>query len=362
MKIGFHSPLPPARTGVADYSAALLPALRKYGEVEIGADRADIDLYHVANHVLHREIYRRALERPGVVALHDALLQHLFMGTLDEAAYCAEFAFNYGDWSRDLASGLWRGKASSGMRPAYYRYPMLKRLAERSLAVIVHNPAAARIVREHAPATPVIEIPHLYTAAPPVDAAEVSRLRPAPFVFAIFGYLRESKRIAAALRAFERVRRARPGTALLLAGECVSPDLARALASLAHAPGVHRMGHMTETGFWRAAAATDVCINLRYPTAGETSGIAIRFMGLGKPVIVSAGEETSRYPETACLRVDPGPAEEEMLAAYMLSLRHLPGLATEIGRRAAGHVRRWHAVDRVAGLYWETLCAFRPSC
>jgi glycosyltransferase involved in cell wall biosynthesis len=362
MKVGFHSPLPPAHTGVADYSAVLLRALRRLGEIEVGADLADVQLYHVANNILHWDIYQRALEHPGVVVLHDALLQHLFMGALDEAAYCAEFAYNYGDWSRDLAADLWRNKASSGLRPAYYRHPMLKRLAERSVAIIVHNPAAARIVREHAPHTPVIEIPHLYSSELPLqDAAETLRARPAAFVFAIFGYLRESKRVMPALRAFERIRSVRPETALLLAGEFVSYDLKRAIDPLLRSPGVHRTGYMTDAEFWRVAAATDVCINLRYPTAGETSGIAIRFMGMGKPVIVSSGEEAARYPEMACLRVDPGPAEEEMLTAYMLSLRHLPRLGMEIGRRAAEYINRWHSVDRAAGLYWETLCAFRQS-
>jgi glycosyltransferase involved in cell wall biosynthesis len=359
MKVGFHSPLPPAHTGVADYSAALLPALKALGKVEIGADRADVQLYHVANNVMHWEIYRRALDRPGVVVLHDALLQHLFMGALGEAAYVEEFAFNYGAWSRDLAADMWHNRASSGLRPEYYRYPMLKRLAERSLAVIVHNPAAARIVREHAPYTPIVEIPHLFAASPQPHPAEVQRSRPAPFVFAIFGYLRESKRVMPVLRAFRRVHAARTETALLLAGEFVSSDLARAIDPFLHAPGVYRIGYMTDAEFRRAVAMADVCVNLRYPTAGETSGITIRLMGAGKPVIVSNGEETSRYPDTACLRVDAGLAEEEMLGAYMLSLRTLPRLGMEIGRRAAEHIQHWHSIERVAGLYWQTLCGFR---
>src|SRR5438105_9399040 len=148
MTVGFHSPLPPARTGVADYSAILLTALRALGPVAVSPARADVHLYHVANNTLHWDIYCRALADPGVVVLHDALLQHLFMGALDEPTYVDEFVYNYGEWSRDLARELWLGKASSGLRPAYYRYPMLKRLAGRSLAIVVHNPAAARIVRE----------------------------------------------------------------------------------------------------------------------------------------------------------------------------------------------------------------------
>lgn len=353
MKVGFHSPLPPARTGVADYSASLLAALGAFGSVELFPARADIRLYHIANNILHWSIYRRALAEPGIVVLHDALLQHLFLGALDEAAYVSEFLFNYGEWSRDLALELWRGKASSGLRSTYYQYPMLKRVAERSLAVIVHNPAAARIVRRHAPDAAVIEIPHLY-----IDPVQVKPQRLAPFVFGIFGYLRESKRVAPALRAFQRVRAARPNTAILLAGEFVSRDLARAIDPMLCQPGVMRLGHLAEDRFWNVAASVDACINLRYPSAGETSGIAIRCMGLGKPVIVSSGEENARYPDSACLRVDTGPAEEEMLAEYMLSLRILPRLGTEIGSRAAEHIRQSHSVERVAKLYWETLCAF----
>ena len=354
MKVGFHSPLPPARTGVADYSAALLSALRAIGPVELSPARADVHLYHIANNVLHWSIYRQSLEQPGVVVLHDALLQHLFMGALDEAAYVDEFVFNYGEWSRDLAVELWRGKASSGLRSTYYQYPMLKRLAERSLAVVVHNPAAARIVRRHAPAAMVVEIPFLYT-----DPPRIEPMRLAPFVFGIFGYLRESKRVTTALRAFRRVKAARPGTAFLLAGQFISSDLARTLDPLLHQPGVIRLGHLPQARFWNVAAATDVCINLRYPSAGETSAIAVGLMGMGKPVIVSSGEENARYPDSACLRVDTGSAEEEMLAEYMLSLRILPGLAAGIGARAAEYIHRWHSVERVAELYWETLCAFR---
>jgi len=66
VKIGYHSPLPPARTGVADYAARLLEALRIHGTVEVGAATADTHLYHLGNNHLHRKIYARALRQPGV--------------------------------------------------------------------------------------------------------------------------------------------------------------------------------------------------------------------------------------------------------------------------------------------------------
>ena len=46
-----------------------------------------------------------------------------------------------------------------------------------------------------------------------------------------------------------------------------------------------------------------------------------------------------------------------MLAEYMLSLRLLPWLGSGVGQRASEHIRHWHSVERVAGLYWDTLCA-----
>jgi len=107
-----------------------------------------------------------------------------------------------------------------------------------------------------------------------------------------------------------------------------------------------------------------VCINLRFPSAGETSGIAIRMMGIrepggneagiGKTVVFSAGEEVSRYPENACLRVDP---DQERKPCWRLSA--LAGFRSraieEIGRRAAAYIRREHALERVAGQYWDAI-------
>jgi hypothetical protein len=99
----------------------------------------------------------------------------------------------------------------------------------------------------------------------------------------------------------------------------------------------------------------DACVNLRYPAAGETSGISIRLMSLGKPVLVTASEEVSRFPAAACLRVDAGITEEEMLADYMVWLAKFPDDARSIGQRAAEHIREFHGAGRVAGLYWQAL-------
>ena len=111
---------------------------------------------------------------------------------------------------------------------------------------------------------------------------------------------------------------------------------------------VIRVPYLSESDFWLHAQAVDVCVNLRYPSAGETSGIAIRLMGIGKPVILTAGLETSQFPEAACLRVDSGVAEQEMLEAYMLWLRDTPAAARRIGTAAREHVTEVHSAARAA--------------
>ncbi len=287
------------------------------------------------------------------------------LGSLTREAYLDEFAHNYGEWHRSLAADLWRARANSGFDPRFFHYPLLKRIAERSRAVIVHNPAAARMVREHVPSAAVIEIPHLYAPPPLPPLWETERFRRAlalpthAFLFGVFGYLRESKRLFTCLRAFRRLHQLHPEARLLVAGQFVSADLARAAAPLLNSPGVLRLPYLSEPDFWRAALAVDACINLRYPAAGETSGIAIRLMGLSKPVLLSDAEENSRYPFAACLRIAPGLAEEDSLLSHMLLLTSRKECAGEIGLRASGHIVERHQAVHISEQYWDTLCAYR---
>jgi glycosyltransferase involved in cell wall biosynthesis len=362
MKIGFYSPLPPARTGVADYSSALLAALRSRGPVEVDAADASVRLYHLGNNQIHRPIYERVIAMPGVVVLHDAVLQHFYLGSLDEPAYVEEFVYNCGPWSRSLATELYRARAASGADSRYFEYPMLRRVVERSRAVIVHNPAAAAMVLRQVPQARVVEIPHLFTMpalARPADALRFRQQLGLPacgFVFGVFGYLRESKRVLAILRAFAQAREQCPKAWLLLAGDFVSDALARAVEPWLDRPWLRRLPYLSESDFWLAALATDSCINLRYPAAGETSGIAIRFMGIGKPVMVTAGMETSGFPEGACVRIDPGIAETAGLRDHIILFTSFPQVAREVAQRGAAHIAAYHSVDRVADSYWNVLC------
>ena len=355
MTANYYAPPPGSPTGVADYAEALRRALDPFGPLPL-------PLYHLGNNRLHTDIYRRALETPGVVVLHDAVLHHFMLGTLTREQYIEEFVFNHGEWQRHLAEELWAERASSAVDLRYFDYPMLRRVVEASRAVIVHNPGAAAIARAHGAKDPQT-VPHFFEPALLPDAADTARLRErlgipqTPTLFGIFGYLRETKRIIPSIDAFRRLHASRPGVALLLAGDAVSPDLARLMKAESAHPAIHRVGHLSEADFRIASAAIDCCVNLRYPAAGETSGIAVRMMGAGKPVIVSDGTQNSDIPTAACLRVTPGVAEAAELFHHMVMVSAFPRIAKDIGNEAARYIRQHHSLDVVAKRYWQILCA-----
>ena len=85
MRIAFFSPLPPARSGIADYSAALLNELEPLAEItripaippDFDPARYDVLLYQIGNNADHAFCYEAALRWPGFVVLHEANLHHL---------------------------------------------------------------------------------------------------------------------------------------------------------------------------------------------------------------------------------------------------------------------------------------------
>jgi glycosyltransferase involved in cell wall biosynthesis len=286
------------------------------------------------------------------------------LGTLTGEQYVEEFVYNYGEWNRHVGEELWHDRAACAVDPRYFRYPMLRRALERQLAVIVHNPGAAALAREHG-AREVRIVPHFFEPAERPDTGAIERFRqrigvePGVCLFGIFGYLRETKRVLPCLGVFRRLRAVMPNTALLIAGEVVSGDLRRMLANLGEQPGVRRMGHLSDEDFRVAAAAVDCCVNLRYPPAGETSGIAIRLMGIGKPVILTESLETSEIPAAAALRVPSGADEADMLFRQMALVAGFPDIARQIGKEAARYIRARQGLEHVVEQYRQVIESVR---
>lgn len=374
MKIALVSPLPPTHSGVADYAARLGRELTAAYEV-IECDppdpariaACDVALYHMGNSGTHGLIYEASLTHPGVVVLHDTMLHHFALGWFPEAAYIEEFVYNYGEWFRSRAEELWRDRRISAGDQRYFRYPMLRRLIESSRAVIVHNPAAARMARQSIPVgktvPPIHEVPHFVDKPSSFSNDERNAVRedlgvtPDEVLISCLGYLRPAKRVRAVLDACASLD---GPYRLLIGGEFSTPEYEAALAPRFESDRIIRRPYLDDTAFERVLGATDIGVNLRFPSAGETSGLVMRMMSLGKPVLVTGNDatgndENAAFPDDAVIRVDPGEAETDMLRSYLRWLIEEPAVRARIGQNAAAHVNSVHSLWSVAARYGEIL-------
>ena len=333
-------------------------------------DRCDVALYHMGNSGLHGSIYEAALAKPGVVVLHDALLHHFALGWFSRKDYVNEFVYNYGEWSRDRAEELWSQRRVSAGDPRYFRHALLRRLVERSLSVIVHNPAAARMAREAVPtgngSVPIHEIPHFIETPTEIPQDERLSIRSelgvakSEVLISCLGYLRPAKRVRTLLDATELLS---ASYRLLLAGEFSTPEYEESLSPRMESERVIRLPHLEESKFEQLLCATDIGVNLRFPSAGETSGLVMRMMAHGTPVVVTRNEENSGFPDDAVIRIDPGEPETEMLACYLQWLAEDSGARRHYGGNGRAYVTGSHALEAVARHYTTVLetCAARRS-
>ena len=112
-------------------------------------------------------------------------------------------------------------------------------------------------------------------------------------------------------------------------------------------------GRLALPDFERHICAADVVLSLRFPTHGEISGALVRALGVGRPVLVTAGTPAGdEFPEGIVIPVDPGPSQEDELVALLDRLLSDSGLRERISALARAHVREHHdlgrTVDRLA--------------
>src|SRR5690606_31835021 len=138
------SPMPPSKSGIADYSAALAEPLSRLVDLEIfdkepaSFDRAKYDavVYQLGNNPYHEFVYHAALREPGVVVMHEANLHYLVAditiprGKWDD--YLREVEYEAGPEA--LAHALRVRALEAG--PDYEGVPMLRRILERACAII----------------------------------------------------------------------------------------------------------------------------------------------------------------------------------------------------------------------------------
>jgi len=357
MRVAYYSPMPPSRSGIADYSALLLPELERRIDVTVArpgrlgrSPAADVALYHVGNDSeAHGWIVEALRRRPGIVVLHDYVLHHLVVGLTfargDAAGYLAAMEREGGLVGRLLAYAVLDNKLPPLWETRPEDYPLTGEILKDATALIVHSHYVEAHVRALGYDGPIVRIPH---PAWPVPSTAPATVEGEP-LFGCFGHLNETKRIEELVHAFSRVRERHPNARLLLVG-----SLAVRLARLELPEGVEHRDYVPEDELWSLMAACDAIVSLRSPTMGETSGSAIRALSLGKPLVVSDVGWFAELPDDAVIKVPVDEYEEDTMTAALEALTD-SNVRAAMSAAAVDLIEKEHRVDRVAEAYAAAL-------
>jgi glycosyltransferase involved in cell wall biosynthesis len=378
-RLDLVSPLPPVRSGIADYSRDLLPHLAALADVRLirlpgqpvepeiavawplaGAEALApprLPLYQMGNNRHHEAVQELAMRHPGVLTLHDVVLHHLLLdltlGRGDFYGYLERLGRDHG-WMGE-AVALAKRWGAYGEAPIF-ALPAHRTLLRRQRGVLVHSEWAATVVAEEEAGVRVRAVPMGVPLPPPAERGAGLAMRrrlglpdDAPVVGS-FGFQTPIKRTTLGVRmlaasGLERVH-------LLVVGEeAPGTGILEAAREAGVAARVHVTGYLPFGDFAAAIAAADLCLNLRYPTAGETSASLLRVMAAGRAAVVSDYAQFAELPDTVAVKVPVGGGDDQEVAALAERLGALlarPERLLAMGEAAREHVRRHHDPRRAA--------------
>jgi glycosyltransferase involved in cell wall biosynthesis len=378
----FVTPLPPVPSGIAQYSRDVLQVVDgawpisvvtedgsdsgRWREITVRSrrDRKRFDprqptIFQLGNSGYHQFAYDQALRQRAVLVLHDVVLHHGRLAHLlrrhDGRRYRRIMRQRYGAEGREAADHILRGQ----LPPDLVRFPLCEDYVERAAVTVVHNAYARDLVEQLVPGAPVLRIPMgipLPVLVERREARDLLRLPHYAFILASITHVNPHKRLPVVFRALRRVIDRLPDVLLVVAGS-VAPGID--LARLARFHNVERhvrvLGYVSDPEARLLARAADACVNLRHPSAGETSASLLRLLGAGRPVMVTDDATTREYPPNSVLPVPVDRFEDEMLAELILMLADSPSLRDAAGHAARAFVEREHTMQACVAGYQEAV-------
>lgn len=338
--LAIFSSLPPSKSGIADYCVEQLPhwgdqwsltvvignEQDEPTEVPEGISVVRLDewlsdkvrdsrtprLYHIGNNLHHEFVFEQALQRPGIVVLHDFVLHHLIvemtLARENRERYAWFMEYDHGAVGRRMASQRQQFIFSSFQQ---FLLALNGPILDKAQAVIVHSHWAARRIAERCPSKPVTCIPHHYSP-PPKDVLDEGRgysrsiigMPDDKLLFASIGFVTEPKKIDLTIRALGAIRDRLPPFEFWLAGEAQDRrGLIKRATDCGLGECVHLTGYLPIDRFHHVIQASDVIVNLRYPTAGESSGTLVRALGMGRCCVVFDYASFGEYPDDVAVKI-----------------------------------------------------------
>jgi glycosyltransferase involved in cell wall biosynthesis len=393
--LAYVSPLPPVKSGIAAYSADLLPELSRHYAIDVVVDQPEVTdtwvranctvrsatwfaehahrydriVYHFGNSSFHHYMFELLDKHPGIVVLHDVYLG----GTTAQLDV-------EGRMPNRWAQELYRSHGYRAIRDRYHQadsqqviddYPCNASLLERAHGVIVHSAHAGALVEPYVPGRddhPVAVVPLL--RKPAVPARQTDRLKTRSelalgrdqFVVCSFGLLGPNKLNERLLEAWlQSPLAADPRCVLVFAGENDPGPYGQALAEQIRLSGradrIRITGWLDNADYERHLIAADAAVQLRTKSRGETSAAVLDCLNHGLPTIVNAHGSLNDLPGKVLVKL-PDDFTVEQLSASLVRLYEDEAARTTLSSSAQAYVREAHSPRASADRYATAIEAF----
>lgn len=389
-RLAFVSPLPPERTGIADYSAELLPALAEHYDIELVVDQERVDaswgdgrfilrdvawlranaktvdrvLYQMGNSPFHRHMLPLLEEIPGTVVLHDFYMSGL-MAWLEQ----------YGGTANAWTSALYEAHGYGALRERYRdaaeakrNYPVNWHILQHAQGVIVHSEYSRSLARQWYGSHAATQWKVIRPLRSPTNVLDRRAARKQlgtdenDFVVCSFGFLDATK-------LNHRLLQAWLGSALTADKRChlffvgenhggeYGASLLKAMRESHLGDRIRITGFASPELFKQYLAAADLAVQLRTNSRGETSGTVLDSMNHGLPLIVNANGSMAELDSEAVWML-PDEFADAALVEALETLWLEPDRRRSLGERAQGIIRHHHAPAECARRYAEAIERF----
>jgi glycosyltransferase involved in cell wall biosynthesis len=389
-RMAYVSPVPPEQSGIADYSAELIPELSRHYDITIvanepstndenlesnfplitptqflaEADGFDRVLYHIGNSEFHAAQLKDLLPRvSGTVALHDAYLSGVGNWIANRSgrgpAGFTETLYRSHGWPAALR------EMRDGVYAAIRDFPCSLPVVQGAIGAIQHSRHGRDILAAHFGPDAIRDvriIPHLRQRFNgPERRAARARLGVPDHQFLVcsFGYVSPAKLPERLLAAWQDTGLATANARLVFVGQTGDggePTLKQAAAKLQQPLERLWTDHVDAATYRAWLAAADVAVQLRTDSRGETSGAILDCMAAGVATVINDHGSAAELPADAVVRL-PADFTNVMLAESLLLLRD-PARRQTLATAAQAHVANNLSPRRIAAEYHAAIEAF----
>lgn len=384
-KLAIITPWPLQETGIANYVYKIVPYLQKYYQVDVysqvqsnkckqeenvriydlkdfakNAGEYKHALYQIGNNAdFHKQIYELLEKVNGVAEIHDFVLTPFF--------YQGYFVSGDKKKFKDL---LEKGYGKEGTKafeqcvqtlqqPDMEKFPMSHTVVKCAKKVILHNHWSAA----HLEGKNIGVVPHpCFEKEEMSQTAKeelISKLKTKyhlsnELVVGCFGWVNENKRPQVVIGAIQHLLDEGKKVKLIFWGksDIRVPNL---IKKLNLQKDVYVSGYLEKEEYEAALELSDIVVNLRYPSMGESSGTLCEAFKYGKPVIVSQLNQYKEYPDEVCWKVPVCSKEEVLLTEYLEYLIENPDVRRTLGNNAGEYAEKVLNPERIAKMYYEFL-------